>query len=75
MRPETVPLPPAEPFELLRDEPIALSHPHTRALSELSTSTLMKVRALLLLLGPHRAIDLSGELPDTNFSSGRDASI
>ena len=38
-----------------------------------SESPRVHVHALLLLLGPHRAIDLSGELPDTNFSSGRDA--
>ena len=47
----------------------------TKALSDLSTSTLMKVRAVLLLPGQHRAIHLSGEFTDTNFSSGRDASI
>ena len=47
----------------------------TKALSDLSTSTLIKVSAVLLLPGQHRAIHLSGEFTDTNFSSGRDASI
>ena len=47
----------------------------TKALSDLSTSTLMKVRALLFLPGQHTSIHLSGEFTDTNFSSGRDASI
>ena len=39
------------------------------------TSRMLNVRARLMLPGPHRAIDLSGDLLDTHVSSSRDAGI